>query len=97
MRLLYQGFHILQGTKRWINVLVIADVVAHIHLWAVVHWTYPKDICAKVAYVVKLGRDARKVAEAVIVRVFEAHGVNLLKPVNLPKRPPGSPVQRVLT
>ena len=60
------------------DVLEIGDVITHIDLGTLVVRTQPYDIDPKIPNVVEFRDDARDVANAVVVAVFEAGGIDLV-------------------
>ena len=76
--------HILNRAVRRINVLVVRNVVSHIHLWRIIHGTDPNGINTDGSDVVEFGNYAIEIANAVAVGVFEACGVDLVDDAVLP-------------
>jgi hypothetical protein len=69
MSLANKSLHVLQGAVGRVYILIVGDVVAHVHLRAVVHRADPDDINSEASYVVKLGDDAWKVSDSVSIGV----------------------------
>ena len=77
--LLDQALHLLERAFWWVDGFIVADVVAHIDLWAVVHGTEPCHADSEVFDVFQLLNDAGDVSDAVAVGVVEAGRVDLVE------------------
>jgi hypothetical protein len=69
--------NIFQRSIAWVDILVVGNVIAHVSLRALVDWRHPYHINTQVFQIVKLLCDARNIAPAVVVGVFERGGVHL--------------------
>lgn len=78
MTSLNQPLHIRDRAVFIRNAVVIGNVIPHVHLGRLVRRTEPDNVHADVLDVVQLGDDARDVADAVIVGVFEGGGPDLV-------------------
>jgi hypothetical protein len=54
----------------------IGDVIAHIDPRTLVVWTQPYDIHPEISNVVEFRDDARNVADAIVVALFEAGAID---------------------
>src|SRR5437763_7602185 len=85
--LLALGNHAVEVSERTvhrINILVVGDVVAEIHLRRWETWTDPNRVHAEIVQVGHLGGDALEIADAVIVAVGEAARIDLVEDSILP-------------
>jgi hypothetical protein len=98
-----ESLHVLDSTVWGVDILIVADVVAHVdlqvstlgtrlrmhrpYLGAVEHGTDPYDINADGANVVKLGDDAVQITNAIAIGVLEAGRVDLVDNTILPPGP----------
>lgn len=79
-----ERLHVLERPVRRVHGLVIGDVVAHVDLRTLKHRRDPHNVDPEILQVVHLADDARNVAQAVTVAVFEAGRVDLVGRALLP-------------
>jgi hypothetical protein len=84
MRFRNKPLHVLNSAIRRVHILVVRNVVSHVHLRRIVHGADPNGINADGSDVVEFGNDAIKIANAIAVGVFEAGGVDLVDDAVLP-------------
>lgn len=86
MCLVDQPLHIVERSVWRVHIFIVADVIPHIDLRAVVHGTDPDGINTNRADVVQLRYDALEVTYAIAVGVLEGGGVDLVDDTILPPR-----------
>jgi hypothetical protein len=87
VRLIDQSPTISQGAVRDMDILEIGDVIAHIDLRTLIVRTQPYNIHSKISNVVEFRDDARDVADAIVVALFEAGGIDLVDDAFFPPSP----------
>jgi hypothetical protein len=82
-----QPLHIIERAVRCVHIFIVADVVSHIDLWAVVHGTDPDSVDTNRADVVELRYDTLEIAYTIAVGILEGSGVDLIDDAIFPPRP----------
>ena len=79
-----QPVHVLHRTEARVNVVVIRDIIALIGERRAVDRLEPEDIDAEILQIIELIDDARKIADAVPVRITEALRIDLIRRFRVP-------------
>ncbi|EEQ39342.1 hypothetical protein CLUG_03469 [Clavispora lusitaniae ATCC 42720] len=65
-----QLVHVLESSILWVDILVVADVVAHVISRRIVHWREPDNINSKRLDVVQSRKNSGNVSDTIAVGVF---------------------------
>jgi hypothetical protein len=79
MCLVNESLNVVHGSVRAIYVLIIRDVIPHIHLRTLIMRTDMDHIDSEIVQVVELRNDAGDITNPVAVGVFEGSGVDFLE------------------
>src|SRR5207248_2642878 len=84
LRLALHAVKIFQRAVHGIDVLVVRDIVAKIHLWRREAGRDPDGVYAKLLQIIELGGDAVQIADSIVVTVRESARINFVEDGMLP-------------